>query len=58
MRWSVGDASVSSDARLHEDLEECVARRLDQYQEPSVATWTWMLLTGTFIAMVLFALLH
>ena len=58
MRWSVGDASWPSDAGLTKDLEERVARRLNEYQEPTVATWTWVLLTGTFVAMVLFAVVH
>jgi hypothetical protein len=58
MRWSVGDASWPSDAGLTDGLEDRVARRLDQYQEPTVAVWTWVLLTATFITMVLFAVIH
>lgn len=58
MRWSVGDAAWPHSTGLAEDLEERVARHLEQYQESSMATWTRALLAGTFVAMVLFAILH
>jgi hypothetical protein len=58
MRWSVGDASWSSDASASDDLQDRVARRLNEYEDSIVATWTWVLLIGTFIAMALLAVLH
>jgi len=58
MRWSLGDASWPSDTSPTKDLEERVARRLKDYQDPTEATWTWVLLVSTFIAMVFFAVLH
>jgi len=56
MRWSVDERSWPHDASSG-DLEERVAGWLDR-QVDAPALWSWLLVAGTFLVMVLFASLH